>query len=300
MSFLPSNAALRAGFLLAAASLVALYALLGEAVAVRAWNLGDVAGEGGVAAIAAGWLWLVLDSRPAGRVTARLATGLAGVSLGAWCDCLDEFFVIGPGWPIDNWLESTLMPAGMLMLTVGLLGWRREQFQLSEHMAQRERLFREHRAFDRITELADADYLRDQLALEALRSPLQPAALLMVEAGGIADVLRGHGRRDAVRALRTVTHQLLLNLRNDDLLCRYAGERFLILMPRTALAEAERSGAHLQRMVRATAFRALGDSAPLTLELRVAAVLADGPADALLEALNRRLEADAGALAVPA
>lgn len=283
-----NNARLQAGFAAAAVALLLLYAQLGQAQPLAHWKWVDVAGEGGVALMAAGWLWIVLASRPAGRVTARLALGLAGVSLGAWCDCLDEFFLLDEAFPIDNWLESTLLPLGMLMLTWGLLGWRHEQFQLSEHMAQRERLFREHRAFDRITELADADYLRDQLALER---PRGMAALLMVEVCDLPALVRHHGRRDGVRALRTVTHQLLLNLRNEDLLCRYAGDRFLVLLPQTGLAEAQHTAAHLRRMVRATAFSTRDSGLRVGLDLRCAAVRADAEPERLLETLNRALDA---------
>lgn len=290
MAMLLSNRALQSGFVLAAAGLLALYAAFGEPVPPARWTVVDIVGEGGVALLAAIWLWIVLASRPAGRVTLRLALGLAGVSLGAWCDALDEFFSVQTAWAFDNWLESTLMPLGMAMLTWGLIGWRREQFQLSEHMAQRERLFRDHRAFDRITELADADYLRDQLALEQQRSPSRAAALVMVEVCDLAALVREHGRRDGVRALRTVTHQLLLNLRHDDLLCRYAGDRFLILLPQTLQAEAEHTAAHLRRMVRATVFHPRGGGARVGLDLRHAVLPALGEPDVLLEALNRALE----------
>jgi diguanylate cyclase (GGDEF)-like protein len=285
-----SNRAIRVGAVLAACAMTLLYALLGHPRPLAEWRVLDLVGETGTALMAAGWLWIVLGSRPAGRVTLLLALGLAALALGAWADALDELFsmqAVTPRW--DKWLESGLVPLGMLLVTAGLLGWRREQFQLSDHMHQRERLFRDHRAFDRITQLAQVDYLREQIALEQARHPHRSAALLMVEIEGMAALLHEHGRRDSVRALQAVTHQLLLNLRNDDLLCRHAGDRLLILLPGTEPAEAQRVAQHLARMVRQTAFHTLA-GVRLELGLRVASRSASGDAQQLLQSLGSELD----------
>ncbi|HEU4458855.1 MAG TPA: diguanylate cyclase [Methylibium sp.] len=288
---------LRFGVPAAAAALACTYLAFGELKPQAAWRGLDVLGEGGTALLAAAWMALVLASRPAGRVTALLALGLGCVALGAWADALDEIVSMqaAPG-RFDKWIESGLPPLGMLLLTAGLVGWRREQFELSEHMAQRERLFRDHRAFDRITQLADTGYLREQLALDAARRPGTPAALLMLEIEGLPPLLHEHGRRDAVRALRAVTHQLLLNLRRSDLLCRAAGDRFVVLLPATGAAEAGRRAAHLARMVQLTAFEA--GNAAWPLGLRWACVAATPADDAA--ALLRRLADDLQTGAVPA
>lgn len=292
------NRTLQYLFLLAAAAVVLLFAALGQPKPPTEWRGLDLLGEGGTALMAAGWMRIVLGSRPAGRVTLLLALGLGGVALGSWADTLDEVFAMHDAlWRADKWIESGLTPLGMLLLTLGLIDWRREQFQLSEHMQQRERLFREHRDFDRITQLASTDYLREQIALDQERHPGVPCTLLMLEIADLQSLVRLHGRRDGVRALQTVTHQLLLNLRHDDLLCRHAGDRFLVLLPRTALVDAQRTAEHLSRMVRATRFHTLRGS-EFELSLRGASVAANGDAQAMLSRLNRMLE-DSAAFARP-
>jgi diguanylate cyclase (GGDEF)-like protein len=283
----PSNRRVLTGTALAAAGIALVFALLGTPRPLAAWRWLDLAGEGGTALMAAWWMVIVLGSRPAGRVTLLLGLGLAGVALGMAADALDEVLPLGDAPRIDKWIESGLVPLGMVLLTAGLVGWRREQFALSDHMQRRERLFREHRDFDRITQLARIDYLREQIALEQ-RSPMS-AALVMLEIDGLQAVLHDHGRRDAVRALQAVTHQVLLNLRNDDLLCRYSGDRFVLLLPRTPVDEAGRIAAHLARMVALTAFHA-SDSRRAALRLRHAGVSAEGDAAALLAGLNRDIE----------
>lgn len=278
----------------AAAAFTLLFVWLGTPRPWVEWRWIDLVGEGGAACLAACWMHIVLGSRPAGRVTLWLALGLACVALGLWADALDEVLPLRDAPRIDKWLESGLVPLGMLLLTLGLFGWRREQFHLSEHMQLRERLFREHRDFDRITQLARVDYLRDQVALEQRAPGAAPAALVMIELAGLQAVLHEHGRRDAVRALQTVTHQILLNLRNDDLLCRYSGDRFVLLLPRTPLADALRTARHLEQMVALTAFHDR-HGRRATLALSTACVAAVGDVQDLLTALNRELESAAAA-----
>jgi GGDEF domain-containing protein len=116
------------------------------------------------------------------------------------------------------------------VLTIGMYYWRHEQFRLNEHLQKRERLFRDHRAFDRITQLANADYLRRRCATNKRRPGLD-CALVLLDIDGFHLINRAHGQREGDRVLQAVGHMLLLNLRNDDLLCRYAGDRFAVLMP---------------------------------------------------------------------
>jgi len=294
-----SSRDLQLGAVMAAAGVALLFALLGSPRPFIEWRWFDLISEGGTALMAACWMRIVLGSRPAGRVTLLLGLGLAGVALGMWADALDEVLPLRDAPRVDKWIESGLVPLGMALLTAGLIGWRREQFQLSEHMQLRERLFRDHRDFDRITQLARIDYLRDQVSLEQSTSAHTPASLVMIEAVGLQAVLQEQGRRDAVRALRAVTHQILLNLRNDDLLCRYSGDRFVLMLPRTPLADAARTARHLEQMVALTAFHG-SDGRRCTLQLRTACTAAIGDVQPLLSALNRELESVAPAHAGPA
>lgn len=267
---------------------LALYGGLGVPRPGDTWKWVDICAEGGTALMSALWALLILGSRPGGRVTTLLAGGLMAIMLGAWADCLDEFFLIPAGQYWDNWLEA-LMPLGMLLLTLGLYHWRQEQFTLNEHMQKRERLFRDHRSFDRLTQLADAGYLRRQLVLEQQRLPGRPAALVLLDLDDFHRVNREHGSREGDRLLQAVGHLLLLNLRPQDLLCRYAGDRYAVVLPDISAAQAAAMAAQLQRAV-ATLAHHTRDGRRISVSARTVSAELDGDPARLLSELDAALE----------
>lgn len=229
-AFYPLLAALLSGVTLA-------FATLGELKPPAEWHGLDLLSEGGMALMVGVWLAYVRGSRPAGRVTNWLVLGLAAMLIGEWADALDEVWRLPKAMLWDNALEA-LTPLGMVLLTVGLHHWRQEQHVLNRQLAQRERLFRDHRAVDRVTQLADAGYMARQIALE--RSLGRDGCVAMLSWQGFERLPRERGLQAADRALEAAALTLMLNLRADDLLCRYAGDRFVVLLPGSTPEEAER------------------------------------------------------------
>lgn len=281
---------------LLAALALALFAWQGQPKAVAQWNWLDICSEGGSALVAAWWSLVVRGARPPGPVTRWLAGGLAGLALGNWVDCLDEFYKLGHGVWWGHLLESGLGLAGTLSLTLGLLLWRQEQQWLSRQLRQRERLFRDHRAFDRVTCLADAAYLRRQLQLECSRRGGERCALVMLDLGDYHGLVRLLGPDEQERLLWQLGQLLLLNLRGDDLLCRYAGGRFAVLLPGTDAVTAQAIADELVLAVGAWHFRPTGGAAPRLRARAASGVLQAAPKDgagtaiqALLDRLNQQL-----------
>jgi diguanylate cyclase (GGDEF)-like protein len=274
---------------LAALAWFLLFVTLGVPRSPQQWKLLDIASEGSIALMAGAWFVVILSSRPSGRVTALLAGGLASLMLGAWADLLDEFFVVAKGQQWNHLLESGATLAGMAILSCGLLDWRREQLLVSEHLQKRERLFRDHRSFDPLTQVADADYLRDQLRIEFERGTLR-CNLLMLDIDSFHLVNRDYGQREGDRLLQAVTHTLLLNLRSTDLLCRYAGDRFAVLVPNTDADAARALAEHLRRAVASLRHHTQRSGQPIQVSVRYAARSVDVDPRQLLMELNRALE----------
>lgn len=281
-----------AALLLAANAALLLHLGAGDLKPAGDWVWLDILGEGGSALLCLVWLGLVLKSRPAGRVTNFLALGLGLVFLSWWVDALDEFILLPDSISWDHWLESAPMPLGLVLLTLGIYHWHREQLAISAQMEKRERLFREHLLFDKLTPLNTADYLRRQLqqSLAEARAEQQPLSLVILDLDDFSQINRLHGHAEGDRVLQALTQLLLLNLRHRDLLCRLAGDRFVVLLPNTGAREAQLLAEELRLAVAHLAHKARAHGERLQLQASTAAVMAlQDDADGLLQRLNLAL-----------
>ncbi len=281
-----------AALLLAAHAALLLHLGAGDLKPAGDWVWLDILGEGGSALLCLVWLGLVLKSRPTGRVTNFLALGLGLVFLSWWVDALDEFILLPDAISWDHWMESAPMPLGLVLLTLGIYHWHREQLAISAQMEKRERLFREHLLFDKLTPLNTADYLRRQLqqSLAEARAEQQPLSLVILDLDDFSQINRLHGHAEGDRVLQALTQILVLNLRHRDLLCRLAGDRFVVLLANTGAREAQQLAEELRLAVAHLAYKARAHGERLQLQASTAAVMAlQDDADGLLQRLNLAL-----------
>lgn len=257
----------------------------------------DIVGEGGAVWLCLVWLVLLLAARPDGPVTQLLFWGFSCFLLATGQDLLDEVLRMPATVVWKQWVESIPMPIGMALMSAGLYQWYREQQVLNRQLLKRERGLRDHRCMDRVTGLGNADYLRRQLALEIQQGREQqlPTALLMLDIDDFRGLNRRLGMAEGDRLLGELTELLLLNLRRRDLLCRYAGDRFAIVLPATCQSMAELMAEQLEDVCKHFAFRARhSDQAQFhTVSIGLAVdgieACAGDPAEALIERANYRL-----------
>ncbi|MFZ6712456.1 GGDEF domain-containing protein [Undibacterium sp. TC9W] len=148
-----------------------------------------------------------------------------------------------------------------------------------------------------MTQLSNADYLRLQIKQELDSHPGIPCALVLLDIDQFHLINRQHGQHEGDRVLQAVSHMLLLNLRNEDVLCRYAGDRFALVLHDTSLEEAQALAVHLCKMVRQ--MRYCAKEAILEISMRHACTVADDAPDTLLSRLSRAVEASALASTEP-
>ncbi len=144
---------------------------------------------------------------------------------------------------------------------------------------------------DGLTELYNHRYLHEALerALERCRRDNQPLAAIMLEIDSFKryNDTYGHQRGDDV--LRIVADLLRKGSRLTDIVARYGGDEFMIVLPNTSKETASEIAERLRRAVEAYPFL-LGESivTTVTLSVGVAASPDDGDmVDALVDAVDR-------------
>ncbi|MEW6166913.1 MAG: GGDEF domain-containing protein [Pseudomonadota bacterium] len=244
---------------------------LGQAKPFAAIAWYDVLGETVTLLVACGWLGLVVAYRPTGWVSRCL---IAGTGLLIWSyalDLFDEFLKYSGVDHPQSLLESAPAPVGMLLLTAGVAGWMREQRIVHRQLLGREHFLRDHRLLDPLTKLYNRAYLQHALERELeMRRPDEPLSLLVIDVEGFARYNHEHGAVAGDRLLVRIAEWALMRMRPSSLLCRYGGDRFVMLLPDTPPARARRLGRLLQEK-----FARLGDEAA-ACTLRCTAHAVDG------------------------
>lgn len=272
--------------------LLLLYFGSGNVKPVSDWVWTDIIGEGGSALLAFIWLCLILKSRPAGRVTNWLMLGLSLMFISWWVDCLDEFIYLADSISWDHWLESIPMACGFLFLTYGIYHWHNEQLAISAQLKKRERLFREHLHYDNVIPLAGAQYLRQQLqiSMQHVDGISRPLSLIALDIDNFDSINQKFGHNEGDVVLQAVSQLIVLNLRQQDLLCRLAGDRFVVLLPDTHESQAQLIAGELTASINYFAYKTQNQGERLQLHVTTAVVMAvDESPDQLLERLNLSL-----------
>jgi diguanylate cyclase (GGDEF)-like protein len=114
------------------------------------------------------------------------------------------------------------------------------------------------------------------------RRAVGPLALLVVDMDRLRDVNSAFGHQGGDQALRHVAASLAGGARRDDLVCRFGGEEFLVLLPGTHVDAASEVAERLRHAIRTTPLRIAGREVRVSVSIGVAG-LEEGAAD--LEAL---------------
>ncbi|BFL84129.1 hypothetical protein LFREDSHE_25790 [Shewanella baltica] len=144
-----------------------------------------------------------------------------------YLDLLDEVFIVKT-LPVYNWFEKMPTPIGLLILTCGLWLWRDEQTVVNRQLQTREQFYRQHHLTDGLTLLNDAKAFEHHLVKQLAQQ--QPFGLIMLDIDYFHQYNQLQGAEEGDRLLSDVAQWLSTQLRSQDLVCRYAGDRFIILL----------------------------------------------------------------------
>ncbi|MBC3765876.1 GGDEF domain-containing protein [Neptunicella marina] len=252
----------------------------------------DVLGEGSVALLSFVWIFFLLVSRPPGKVTSALVLGLCFFMFSALLDFFDKFEHYNNAAAFLSLIESIPAGIGMFIMTYALYQWHQEQLTLNRQLQRREAHQREHQQVDFITSLYRADYMRDQIDLQLRTKQDSAFSVVIMDIDNFDQFNRTYGHHDGDRVLREVAELILINLRKTDLLCRYAGDRFILLLPDTGLDKARELADEICQAVRHWSFKTSDNGDAVFHKLTFAADESRNNDDVepLINRVNRQLD----------
>jgi diguanylate cyclase (GGDEF)-like protein len=190
------------------------------------------------------------------------------------------------GVPLDGW------GLGVTAVAVGLAGQLALQARVS---LQRERRLVETAAAlrlataelerlattDALTGLLNRRRFAERLGVELRRAARygRPVAVVMLDLDHFKQVNDGRGHQFGDRVLVTATRTLRAQVRESDVVGRYGGEEFIVLLPETGLRAATIVAEKLRSAIAAAPFGDEGAALQLTISAGVAAYPECGAVD---------------------
>jgi diguanylate cyclase (GGDEF)-like protein len=128
-----------------------------------------------------------------------------------------------------------------------------------------------------------------QREIEMSRRHLQPLSLLMLDIDHFKRVNDSHGHSAGDDVLKAIAATIKAQLRNVDMVFRYGGEEFLILLSNTSREAASMVGERLRYAAQAAEYYADGQLIELTVSLGCSTLLPGESADSLLRRADSAL-----------
>jgi diguanylate cyclase (GGDEF)-like protein len=168
-------------------------------------------------------------------------------------------------------------------------GQRNEQRLLAE-IARLARLAGE----DPLTGLPNRRVFESRLAarLDPARGDAQPPALLLIDVDRFKAINDGHSHLVGDRVLQAIAALLRLNVRDDDLAARLAGDEFVVVLTQADAALAHRVAGRIRAAVDAHDWRAIAPGLRVSVSIGVAPARAGDAVEDVLGRGDQRMYAD--------
>ncbi len=146
---------------------------------------------------------------------------------------------------------------------------------------------------DQLTGLHNRRYMAGQLEALVARAVRdgEPVAALMLDIDHFKKINDSFGHDAGDEVLREFAVRLASNVRAIDLPCRHGGEEFVVVMPETSLADAERIAERIRLHVAGAPFRISHGREVLTVTISIGVAATNGPHDTPEALLKRADEA---------
>jgi diguanylate cyclase (GGDEF)-like protein len=144
-----------------------------------------------------------------------------------------------------------------------------------------------HYALNKVKLLSETDPLTGLYNLRAFSMILErafsqavqysrPMSLIMIDSDNLKRVNDGYGHESGNRLLKQIVSCCRIQLRSTDVLARYGGDEFVVLLPETGAAGAREVAERIRRSVESTGLEVRGTILSTTVSLGVATFPDDG------------------------
>ncbi|HZX71912.1 MAG TPA: GGDEF domain-containing protein [Rhodanobacter sp.] len=179
--------------------------------------------------------------------------------------------------------------------------WQVRSEQMSQRIHELERsaqtmeasLRQEHQlaSTDPLTGLANRAVFQQRmtLACRELAQEGKGACLVVLDIDHFKQINDRFGHAAGDRALRIVAEQLKARLRGDDLLVRYGGEEFVVVLPGTSVEAGHRVAEDLRTCIEGVGFRGQQQPVRITLSCGITALRSDDTPEQAFDRADRAL-----------
>jgi diguanylate cyclase (GGDEF)-like protein len=230
------------------------------------------------------------------RLGPREALGLAAAALlllggvSRWLTLTDAFH-----FPADvesvHLAYTTVVLAGVALLAMRV-SQLREQHQ-QQHAALQQALTRisELATRDELTGLPNRRAILDQLATETARQARKklPLAVALIDLDHFKRINDEHGHAGGDQVLRGFAHRVESELRGGDVMARWGGEEFLLMLPDTSIEAAQQCLERLCERLRQTPFDEVAPGLSITFSAGVTGCLGQGDIESAIERADQAM-----------
>jgi predicted signal transduction protein with EAL and GGDEF domain len=197
----------------------------------------DISNDGAFVVFTFFGMFIVLISRMPSKATNWMSAGILLLFIAYTHDFLDEF------WDLhyDEWWIELLeyFPFGLATLMVGLWLSKKEQIKINRHMRKREDIIRNLDLLDSTTGLLDFNYIKSLLNKNSFAKD-KTLSIALLDISSFERLNHEVGFAAADEYLMALSELFLLSMNNNELLTRYAGEKFLFFIPNCTVTDANR------------------------------------------------------------